>query len=132
LTLLTGTGGDGRSSSVLILALVGAFSGIGFLFLIRRGMRAWVARLPIATGTKAAYAGADNLAYLPFSLSLLLGLGVKVSIPTVYLLVLALAAAQLACLFRPVIDRQVRDRPVRSLFQSFEWMGFLFMVSGMA
>lgn len=119
---------DGRFSASKILWILGGPVGVGGLFLIRIALRGWVSRLSIQELAKKTYFQFDNFTYMPFGFCLLLGMGFKISIPTIYLLLLSFFLCQAACL----LFGMHKSGYGITFFQSFGGLGFLFLISGMA
>lgn len=110
--------------SLLIAALIGAVAVLGIRFLVHRIVRGFAE----SQGIWKAYVRNDVWCYSVFLLSLLGAVGVRLSVPVVYLSVLVFFLVQCALVFS-----LIRNNPKgATFFISLSWVSFLFLVSGMA
>ncbi len=130
LDILVDTLKDGQpifTAAHIILLLSGPI-GSSTLFLVRSLLRAWIKGWPIQDLAKRTYVRYDSFAFLPFGFAIFLGMGFRISIPNIYLLAFSLFFCQAACLLYGI----QKSGKGKALFQSHGWLGFLFLVSGMA
>jgi spermidine synthase len=110
------------------LLLPGAVAFTALLFGLRHLARRLVARSSLPEAVKARYPKYDVLCYLPFLAFGLGAWGVRFPLPTAAVVLgLALVAAQ-AALVHGLLGAEVRRRA----FSSFQWLAFLFSLSGFA
>jgi predicted membrane-bound spermidine synthase len=129
LNLLSGSGKGipplrGISGSLFLALSAGAFAVLGIRFLTRRLIRGFAER----KGIWKAYIHRDSWCYAAFLLSFSGGLGVQISVPIIYLSVLAFCFGQCALVLH-LIKGNPRNE---TYFASVDWVSFLFLVSGMA
>ena len=116
------------AAMVIKAAVLGGAAGALLLAAIRWALRRAVAAAARDDAFLRDYRRRDTWTYAAFLLTISLGAGVEIAVTTVYLLILAFAAAQ-GLLLLSVYRRSPAGA---DLFSSMGWLTFLFLVSGMA